>query len=377
MTRTRTKAILMAIDFGGSATKVFYQQRSTATSVIHLLTMRPEVAQVSESAIAQATAPSLNSLQPSPEHTAWVGVPGEADYWAVGHFAQRFHAHAGLTQLKYERAVYKTLAALWVIQQQLTLPTTFRVSLSCLLPAGEYEDRHRFQKKLTQALHQFETPAGVLQVQIDSFACAVEGGGVILAHAQKSPNFAASTTAVIMLGYRNASALVFDYGSLVTARTCTLGFVQAVEQVLTHSSGQSYERLLDAIVQYLQTDSLAAFVPIVRARQEPDRTGEIKHLGAITTQAIADYSQILLSWLDEVLPMDVDQVVFAGGSADLLRSHLLSHFRWQTCSFHADVEVPQDGLPNSMKNRLVDVWMMFQAQKAALDATQKAPVRTV
>lgn len=362
--------MLMAIDFGGSATKVFYQQRSAPASPVQLLTMRPEVAQVSASAIAQTTTQALNSVKPLPEHAAWVGVPGETNYWAVGHFAQRFHAHAGLAQLKYERAVYKTLAALWVMQQ-LTLPSTFRVALSCLLPAGEYEDRHRFQKKLTQALQQFETPAGLLQIQIDSFACAVEGGGVILAHAQQSPNFATTATAVVMLGYRNASALVFDHGSLMAARTCTLGFVQAVEQVLAHSSGQNHERLLDAIVQYLQTDSLATFVPIVRARQEPDRTDEIKHLGAITTQAIADYSQTLLSWLDEVLPMAVDQVVFAGGSADLLRSRLLAHFRWQTCSFHADVEVPQAGLSSSMKNRLVDVWMMFQAQKAALEASQK------
>ncbi|MDX2241566.1 MAG: ParM/StbA family protein [Leptolyngbyaceae cyanobacterium bins.302] len=371
MTRTRTKAILLAIDFGGSATKVFYQARFAPTSSVHLLTMPPEVAQVSAPAIAGATAHSLGSLQSSPEHRVWVGVPGEADYWAVGNFAQRFHAHAGLTQLKYERAVYKTLATLWIIEQQLALPATFRVSLACLLPAGEYEDRHRFQQKLTQALHQFETPTGLLHVQVDSFACAVEGSGVVLAHAQRSPNFSTTTTAVVMLGYRNASVLVFNQGNLVTARTCTLGFVQAVEHVLSHSSGQTHERLLAAIVQYLQSDSLAAFVPIVRARQEPDRTDEIKHLGAVTTQAIQDYSQTLLSWIDEVLPPGVDEVIFAGGSADLLRSHLLSHFRWQTCSFHAEVEVPQADIPISMKHRLVDVWMMFQAQKAALEATQK------
>lgn len=112
--------IMIGLDFGGSSTKGFY--KSQQGRVNHLLSMEPELVDLSRSTVENYMLTRLGETLP--ENSAWVGVKDE--FKAIGFLAQRFHGEAGLRELKYERAVYKTLAAVWVVSQKLGIKEDVR-----------------------------------------------------------------------------------------------------------------------------------------------------------------------------------------------------------------------------------------------------------
>ncbi|MBR8839183.1 MAG: ParM/StbA family protein [Stigonema ocellatum SAG 48.90 = DSM 106950] len=217
-TNTQQKKVALltlALDFGGSATKIVY-----ATSLdqkARLLCMEPEVAVLGRESILEYEGGKLGSSDP--ENVAWVAV-GE-QYRAVGYLAQsRFYANAGLSELKYERAIYKTLAAIWVIKEKLQLGSRLGVAIAVLLPPGEYEDRERFEKMLRSSLAEYQTPTGRMSVSLKAFNCKPEGGGIYLVHRRKVGEVLKTRVcAIAMIGYRNASVLVSQRG-VIGVRNC-------------------------------------------------------------------------------------------------------------------------------------------------------------
>lgn len=349
--------LIVAIDFGGSSTKAIYATPNEISSPTSLV-MNPEAAQISPTSLEQLQATQL--FKPAPEHGAWVKL-GD-DYWVVGTLAKRFHAHAGLNQLKFERALYKTLAAIWVIQQRLQFSHELHVSLSCLLPPNEYEDRSRFEQQLRSALARFETPSGVLKVKLEHFDCQPEGAGIAIRYANSHKDrFATQRIAIAMLGHRNASVIAFEHGALSIFKSSNLGFIRCLEQIEQRSSGQEPERLLSAIVEWVASkmQSEEAFVAIARATQPSNRAEEAKHLATITRQARTDYIRTFTSWLQEAMPNSADEWIFAGGTTNLIATDLVKHFG-KRLSFHADVEIPETIDTDGLGHRLSDVWALFQ-----------------
>jgi len=356
-TKLQSRHLMVAIDFGGSSTKTIYATLNEISSPTSLV-MAPEAAQISPTSLEQFQITQL--FTPAPEHSGWVKLGDNC--WAVGTLAKRFHAHAGLNQPKFERALYKTLAAIWVIQQRLQFPHEFHLSLSCLLPPNEYEDRSRFEKQLRSALTRFETPSGELKVKLEQFDCQPEGAGIAIRYANSHKDkFSTQRIAIAMLGHRNASVIAFEQGALTVFKSSNLGFIRCLEQIEQRSSGQTSEPLLSAIVEWITSkmQSEEPFVAIARSTQPSNRTEEAKHLVAIARQARADYIRTITSWLQEVMPNSADEWVFAGGTTNLIATDLVKHFG-QRLSFHADVEIPEAIDTDGLGHRLSDVWALFQ-----------------
>ena len=186
--------LILALDFGGSATKGVYctQKNQTAS-----LVMEPEVVKISLDSVASSV---LGATEP--ENAAWVNYMGET--FAVGYLAKsKYYANQGLKELKYERAIAKTLAFIWAISEKLQLGKKFRLALICLLPPGEFENRDSFHKNLEAILAGFITPTGKIQVKLTEFNCLPEGAGIYLAY-QKKLGQAIKTKiiALVMVGYR-------------------------------------------------------------------------------------------------------------------------------------------------------------------------------
>jgi hypothetical protein len=358
MPRASKPDVLIALDFGGSSTKVLYQRFGDAAS--NFLIMQPEVAPLTQSTVEQFQMRQFGIS--APEHCSWVCANNQCH--AVGSLAKNhFYAHAGLAALKYERAVYKTLAATWVIQQRLNLRPSFKAAIACLLPPGEYEDRVRLQARLGEALYHFNTPTGTLRVMLERFDCKPECGGIALMHWAKLGNrFAQQVFGFVMLGYRNASVLVADRGMFNAGKTSDLGFVRCIEKVMSQTSGYSSAQLLNAIATAAQEQSLAPYIRIAHAREDAERIEEARHLAIVVEQARAEYAHMLLSWLDEVLPLrncpDL-HLVFCGGTADLLQQDLMQYYSHYPHLFHAGITLPKV-LESDMGNRLVDVYGLFQ-----------------
>lgn len=316
--------------------------------------MAPEVAQVSSANLEINNNTQIVAVHL--ENRAWVKV-GQ-DYWAVGNFAKRFHAHAGLNQPKFERAICKTLAAIWVIQQRLQLPKQFVLSLSCVLPPNEYADRDRVERQIRLALTRFLTPNGVLKVKLERFDCQPEGAGVAIHYANAvNVNFAVQHIAIAMLGHRNASVITFEQGTVSVFKSSNLGFIRCLEQIEQQTSGQTPERLLPAIVEWTASKSENGFAAI--ARSTTHRLEETKRLVTATQQAQKDYIHALVSWLKETVPNPVDEWIFAGGTTNLIAPELVNQFGDRIC-FHAGIEVPEAVDSSNYGHRLSDVWALFQ-----------------
>ncbi|NJK53594.1 MAG: hypothetical protein HC936_13735 [Leptolyngbyaceae cyanobacterium SU_3_3] len=152
-------------------------------------------------------------------------------------------------EVKYERALYKVLAAVGAIAQQTNLPRKFSVSISALLPYGEYQNAPRFQQLLKQQLKNYSFRDERFQVKLEAFECRPEGGGLAMARVMQNGAewFQQQTLAVLMFGHRNTSLLLFERGKLAIGNTTDLGFHQLVDKVLNRTSGQSADSLTSVI----------------------------------------------------------------------------------------------------------------------------------
>lgn len=306
----------------------------------------------------------INELEYRPTQAAetqmWI-KSGERSY-AVGQLAKvKFRAQLGLSSLKSESAIAKVLGAVWVLHRELSLPAKFTIALSVLLPPGEYADRDRFKRSLSQALQRFETPTGTVQVSLSHLACLPEGGGIAMVQQQQDPNFNQKTKTIAMIGTRNASALIYQGGVESGLYSCDLGFVAMVRGVLQRTSGYDLETLLPLIAQAGETPMPYHFVKVSRRSTEADRQSELQELVQAVLEARKEYLFNLVSWYREVLPSVWDELIFCGGTAEYLSSELLSVFqsRTQTVWFHGGVKLPEDLEDYGLGVRLSDPYAAF------------------
>jgi hypothetical protein len=280
---------------------------------------------------------------------------------------QRFHANAGLSELKYERALHKTLAALWVIKEKQKLPGNFTVAIAALLPPGEYEDRSRFERVLREALADYQTPTGRMSVELLVFNCKPEGGGIYLMHNKKAGSgIKDRVCAIAMLGYRNASLLVAQRGDVAPGKMSDLGFIRMVEKVLVKTSGQTAERLTPAIVTAGSEFKAAPLMRLARSTSREGRAEEVQQMLLAIKEARPEYVRSLTSWLDENLPPDCDELVFCGGTAAYFKKELNEYYDRLPIIWNADISIPVVLDKKGLGDRLSDVYGMFVYFKTVL-----------
>lgn len=361
--RTSTPDLLLALDFGGSLTKGLYQVQDGRP---HVITMEPETVQTTRTALDGFMAHHL--LDPPPEANAWVKFGAAEPCWAVGTLAKQLYAPAGLRGLKWERAIHKTLAAIWVIQQKLPLRSTFKVALACLLPPGEFEDRHHFEHHLRLALSNFETPTGNLRVKLNSFECRPECGGVARLYAQQQVQLGGmpELCAFIMLGYRNASLLLARRGRFGVGKTSDLGFVRCIEQIQQQTSGLQPDPLVQAIAEAEQTGNAVPYTRIVPYSDPELQKQAARRLVEVVAAAKVSYAQMVSAWLDEVLPLqEGPSLMFYGGTTDVMLSQLERYQPNLPHAYHLGVQLPADLEASGFGNRLADCYASFSALQQA------------
>lgn len=345
--------VMVSLDFGGSGLKAIAKNSQGESLVVY---MEPELIEASVESLRQKTQGSLH--QADPENLAWVGVGDE--YRAVGYLAgSRYHANAGLSKKKYSTAVYRTLAALWVIGQKLKLKESFEVSLGVLLPPGEFEDSQLLLDELLKALQQFETPTGKMTVILRDFLSYPEGAGVYLLHClSEGEKIKKTVGAVVMVGYRNASVLVSRRGVIDNGKTIDLGMVRLVELVQQKTSGLKTTPLLKAIAISGEQPQVKHFLGLTElGRSSEVRRAEADKIVEAVISARTEYITALGSWLTEVLPLqELDEVVFCGGTADYLKSQLDSCFPATPVKWHGEFKMPSDWGQQWLGNRLADVY---------------------
>lgn len=346
--------LTLAADIGGSGLKAIY---TGADGKLDSLFMEPEVIVVPKTAIESLLQNRLGVCDPV--DVAWVGYSGK--YVAVGYLAaSRFHANAGLNELKYERGLYKILAAVWVLAQKLQLGNSFKLDLAVLLPVSEYESKKKFENILRELLENYETPTGAMSIEISRFSCYPEGGGVFLLHSKRvGCEIKQRKSAVVMVGYRNASVLVSHRGALDSGKTCNLGMVRMTENVMSKTSGLSEQSLCKSIVETGYDINPTILYKLARSTTVAARNDEVATIASVIREAKTLYAATLLSWLNDILPRDTEEIVFCGGTVDYLKKELNSYYKAIACVWHAGVVVPDVVDTYKLGSRLTDAYGVF------------------
>jgi hypothetical protein len=346
--------LIIALDYGGSLTKMIGSTGSYFCG------------QMMEATVISVDSHSLISSQNSqlgithPVNRAWIGI--EQKYYAVGYLARsRYLASTRLNQLKSEQAIYKTLAGIWVFQQQWQLPRELKVAIVCVLPPGEWRDSKLFETELRKAAECFETPTGVVKAEISHFHCFPEGAGILMNHRRQKGSVAIShlNTAIVMLGYRNASVLLSKRGIVSDYQTSELGMIKMLKGIISRTSGYQEEQLVGAIALAGTVINEKPLQKLLRRSTASAQAEEMSNLRQSIEIARKDYVTALCHWLNEQISPEIDEIVFCGGTADYLYHFLSQEYQLQEVFWHAGVEIPSELISLKMGNRMADIWCLF------------------
>ncbi|MDY7008549.1 MAG: ParM/StbA family protein [Cyanobacteriota bacterium] len=358
-----TARVFLAADFGGIGTKAFYV--SSESQKVKSIFMGPEIAEVDTESLNRFQESSIT--ENNAEYRAWCGFQGS--YRAVGALAENyFSASSLLKPLKYEQAIFKVLALLWVIKVKCNLPSNFRISLSLLIPPGEYDDRSVLEKILRQTSVAFDTPSGVMSVEMDEFDCQPEGKGILVG-LSKVPGLAIKTDTVslVMIGYRNASLIVLRKGEAIKKITSDLGMNTMVNLVKSRSSQNTpLSTLVPAIVEAGNDAKAEALTYLIRTSFVALKEHELHQLQEAILSSRKEYSSILLTWINENVPLSKQWIAYCGGTAQYLRLEL-DDFAvkqgWDTIWHGGNIKIPSELDPLQLKMRLNDIFIYFNGSR--------------
>lgn len=344
--------VTLTLDFGGSGTKGIVQIQGGKPTAMW---MEPSVIEATRTSLAFQTRNLGNAY---PENTAWVGI-GE-DYRAVGYLARStYSATSGLKPRKYELALYKTLAAVWVIKQKFKLPDCFDISLALLLPPGEFEDSALLKPMLKDALAEFDTPTRKLNANLVGYDCFPEGGGIYAMYCKNTGEaMRRKVIALVMLGYRNASVMISRRGILNRGKTVNLGMAKMMDLVIERTSGLEAEQVIEAIVAAGSEPKPQHFYHLCSSNNHRDT--QIEKIILAVHSSRAEYAIALTNWLKEILPSknELDEAIICGGTADYLREELDAVFPTTPVVWHGGVEIPSTLNEQWLGSRLADVWAL-------------------
>jgi hypothetical protein len=336
--------IFLCVDPGGSQTKIIYQL--TRDKKPRYLLMPPEVEEIKEDNLKRYLERESSLSNPSPIRQAYLKVKERT--FVVGYFASKFDPEDRLSEIKYENALYKTLAAVGVIAEQNNLnPKKISLQLAILLPWNEYEDRSKFYQKLKEYLNDFVFRGESYSVELDKFICRPEGGGLAAIHTRKQGSDWQQNKklGILMFGHRNITALSFEYGEL-TGDSPLIGFSKLLDNVISRTSGLDRNRIASAIFQGLESDKtdsygdsdyarstvypewneLDAIKELANAKDSDLRSLEINDVCQAIKVATEEYWTTVSKWLTKVFPADLDSVVISGGASRFLEPDLEKYF---------------------------------------------------
>ncbi len=336
----------MCVDVGSSQTKVIYHGKKDRKT--GLIVMPPELEEIPHS--------KLNNFL---DRRGWIGVRDSArESWVIwnnrlvvlGEFAFHFDPEDRIKEIKYENALWKILCAVGLIVEKLGIKAhkrrALKLNLALLLPWNEYSDRDRMLEQLKIMLSEFEFCSTVLKVNLESFLCRPEGGGLATARIKTlgKDQFCSRDIGVLMFGHRNTTALYFKKGRLESGDSPLLGFSNLLDMVIEMTSGLDRKRLLEGIYKarneseskIYNSDYERTYHPewatckgihaLANARDSQLRSKEIRDIANAISTATDEYWYKLERWISSTFNKKMDEVIIGGGAAYHIEPELERYF---------------------------------------------------
>jgi hypothetical protein len=379
----------VAIDVGGSSTKIVYQ--TAAMDKSHCWQMPPAVEPISQAQLDRFFEQQAGLGQLHPSLHAWLAIDDQV--WVVGQMALRFMPEDRIQEKKYENALYKVLAVVGAILEGHELATDKLISLrlAMVLPMDEFGDRKRLQAQLQLMLKSFHFRGRRYRVKLDHWLCRPEGAGLMAFYLKQFPTeFAEKSVGFVMLGHRNVTGLRFDAGELMASDSPLLGFAGVLDQVVAATSGIQPLPLCEALFQahYQATDqiyrphqtfhpewaSLPAMQALITVKQPALREAELAELERAMQNAMQDYWTRLERWLLKIFPGAINTVVIGGGAALFLQPELEVHFNYPPCRGKEDYSGRSTWSNQRRDSTKLHWWTNLPM--VAHDTTDKDPILT-
>ena len=251
------------------------------------------------------------------QRSVWVRIGSK--HYAVGNLAvTKYSSYSSIKPLKNDSIVPKIVAAIAVAHKYFQLPKKFKVSVSSVLPPGEYLYANKVMDELRLAARSCATPSGKISPLVEDIFVRPEGYGVLNWH--KTRGIAEDKDiGVIMLGFRNTSVLFSQQNELVGLKSSDRGFFQVLEDISSLSGGGYDERdLVVPVWDYLINKNERGFKKISRSSNFDLELSMIK---AGVERAMNTYMRNLQSWLLSAM-QKTDMIVLCGGNAEYIGDSL-------------------------------------------------------
>ena len=346
--------IHVCVDTGNSGTKIIYLL--AGESKARCLIMSSAIEVVSPKKLREYQERKSGLGCPAPERQAW--LESAQQVVAVGALAEEFDPEDRRTEPKYEKALYKVLAALGAISQkhQLNTRKKLRLKLGVLLPWNEFSDKKRFQEKLTQLCEQYVFRGETLRVSLKKCVCHPEGGGLAATRLRLKGIewFREHRLGFWMLGDRNFTGLCFEQGVLKRGDSPLLGFSFMLDRIIERTSCLSREQLTNALVEVQsevqkseswQRPNWGEFSSIqaLATAQDPDlRQREVKDIVRVIESVIEEWEEKIYKWLGKTFPEPLAEVNVAGGPVLFFKPLIERYFN---CSTESEEEWIDEGQP--------------------------------
>jgi hypothetical protein len=362
------RELTIAFDISSSLLKAIYAT-DDPSGEIKLLTLPVEVMGVSPEWIEARSRANVLTLHDEGDIHVRIG----RSHYAMGRLAtERFGACDSLREVKVDRGIVRTVAAVGAIALRERYPESFRLKLGVLLPYGEIGDRDTFEREARTALKEFEFKGREYRVELTGFSCLPEGSGVLMRGKTIPKRLRDCDLLTLSIGYRNASYLLFQGGKIVEGGTSALGFHALLEDIVSMTSGGvSAGELLPLALAYKEykrrnlsnREFIKSAGEILKktVRRERDFAGFCQKLVQNIRLADEGYWSALSNWLNTRKFPPVDEVILTGGTANYLRDELGGYFQSDRISWGDNIErmirghlVSEDEYLEKYRYRLTD-----------------------
>jgi hypothetical protein len=394
--------LLLAVDFGASATKAIGSLVGTPSDCI-TLSMSPHCVAVDDSLL----------LTPDPdfgEHQSWVTIEGKS--YALGNLSiTKFNSSLKVKPLKFTSAVQKACAVISIFAQKFRLPERFELSLTFVLPPAEWDHKQTITDRIKTAVKDLITPRGRIKPKLLSLSPFPEGMGVLLGQELNLKEIA--TITVVMVGFRNTSIFIANYGSVNGSQTSDLGFHNLLKEI-AGKTGYRIEDLIEPVFNYtyfkqqlakythrivdceqslkdfsgfdysdrdrlkrelelfnrklteFQSELELVFNPLLKNSGE-DRVAEVDMLIAVIEKENIAYSVRIKDWLNEMMPARADLILLGGGTVEYLNEDFKSFLQSKIFErgraklrAHLVINIPESIKFSSVsKERFADIYSLW------------------
>ena len=139
-----------------------------------------------------------------------------------------------------------------------------------------------------------------------------------------------------------------------------MGFVQFLKRVVHKTVGQTPERLAPILVKAEETGEEKVLNSLLLHQEAEDREIELANLRSAIATSKREYLMVLLNWLRENFPSELDEVILCGGTVDYFASTLEDCFKKYKIVWHSNVKLPTQLTNMGYGHRFLDVWGLWQ-----------------